>query len=84
MLNSRKGELIEPTSSRKTGHQVWDGVAFSQSHLQRLKAPRSLEVRCGGECGHPHGEGCGGKEVWDVEQLEDRCGGAKWNMEYKK
>ena len=26
-------ELIEPTSSRKTGHQVRDGVAIPQSHL---------------------------------------------------
>jgi hypothetical protein len=26
-------ELIEPTSSRKKGHQVRDGVAISQSHF---------------------------------------------------
>ena len=26
-------ELIESTSSRKTGHQVRDGVAMPQSHL---------------------------------------------------
>jgi hypothetical protein len=26
MLDSRERELIEPTSSRKTGHQVRDGV----------------------------------------------------------
>jgi hypothetical protein len=30
---SRKRELIDPTSSRKTGHQVWDGVAIPQSQL---------------------------------------------------
>jgi hypothetical protein len=31
--DSRERELIEPTSSRKTGHQVRDGVAIPQSHL---------------------------------------------------
>ncbi|KRY62166.1 hypothetical protein T4D_10807 [Trichinella pseudospiralis] len=30
---SRERELIEPTSSRKTGHQVRDGVAIPQSHF---------------------------------------------------
>jgi hypothetical protein len=33
MPNSRERELIEPTSSRKTRHQVRDGVAIPQSHL---------------------------------------------------
>ena len=33
MPNSRERGLIEPTSSRKTGHQVRDGVAIQQSHL---------------------------------------------------
>ena len=33
MPNSRERELIEPTSSRKTGYQVRDGVAIPQSHL---------------------------------------------------
>jgi hypothetical protein len=33
MLNSRESELIKPTSSRKTGHQVRDGVAIPQSQL---------------------------------------------------
>ena len=33
MPNSREGEFIELTSSRKTGHQVRDGVAIPQSHL---------------------------------------------------
>jgi hypothetical protein len=32
-LDSREKELMEPTSSRKTGHQVRDGVAIPQSHL---------------------------------------------------
>ena len=32
-VNSKEGELIKPTSSRKTGHQVRDGVATPQSHL---------------------------------------------------
>jgi hypothetical protein len=31
--NSRERELIEPTSSRKTGHQVRGGVAISQLYL---------------------------------------------------
>ena len=30
---SREREFVEPTSSRKTGHQVRDGVAIPQSHL---------------------------------------------------
>ena len=33
MPDSRERELIEPTSSRKTGHQVRDGVAIPQSKL---------------------------------------------------
>jgi hypothetical protein len=33
MPYSRKRELTEPTSSRKTGHQERDGVAIQQSHL---------------------------------------------------
>ena len=33
MLDSRERELIELTSSRKTGHQVRDRVAIPQSHL---------------------------------------------------
>jgi hypothetical protein len=31
--HNRERELIEPTSSRKTGDQVRDGVAIPQSHL---------------------------------------------------
>jgi hypothetical protein len=33
MPNSGERDLIEPTSSRKTGHQVRDGVAMPQSYL---------------------------------------------------
>jgi hypothetical protein len=33
MPNSRERELIEPTSSRKTRHQVRDGLAIPKSHL---------------------------------------------------
>jgi hypothetical protein len=33
MPNSRERELIDPTSSRKTRHQVRDGVAIAQSDL---------------------------------------------------
>ena len=31
MPNSRERKLIEPSSSRKTGHQVRDGIAILQS-----------------------------------------------------
>jgi hypothetical protein len=37
--NSKEKELIEPTSSRKTGHQVRDGVAIPQSHLWPIIVP---------------------------------------------
>jgi hypothetical protein len=30
---TKSRELIEPTSSRKTGHQVRDGIAIPQSKL---------------------------------------------------
>jgi hypothetical protein len=33
MPENRDKELIESTSSRKTGHQVRDRVAIPQSHL---------------------------------------------------
>jgi hypothetical protein len=33
ILDSRERELVKHTSSRKTGHQVRDGVAIPQSHL---------------------------------------------------
>jgi hypothetical protein len=33
MLDSREREPTEPTSSRKTGHQVRDGIAIPQSQL---------------------------------------------------
>jgi hypothetical protein len=33
MLYSGERELVEPTSSRKTGHQVRDGFAIPQSKL---------------------------------------------------
>jgi hypothetical protein len=33
MPESRERELIEPTSSRKTGYQVRNGVAIPQSYL---------------------------------------------------
>jgi hypothetical protein len=33
MPDSRERELIEPTSSRKTGYQVKNGVAIPQSYL---------------------------------------------------
>jgi hypothetical protein len=33
MPDNRERELIEPTSSRKTGHQMREGVAIPQSKL---------------------------------------------------
>jgi hypothetical protein len=33
MFSSRYRELLKPTSSRKTGHQVRDGVVIPESHL---------------------------------------------------
>ena len=33
MPDSSEKEIIEPTSSRKTGHQLRDGVAIPQSQL---------------------------------------------------
>ena len=33
MPDSRERELVEPTFSRKAGHQMRDGVAIPQSHL---------------------------------------------------
>jgi hypothetical protein len=33
MPDIRERELVDSTSSRKTGHQVKDGVAIPQSHL---------------------------------------------------
>jgi hypothetical protein len=39
MPDSRERELIESTSSRKTGHQVRDGVAIPQSHLWSIIVP---------------------------------------------
>jgi hypothetical protein len=38
MPYSRERESVEPTSSRKTGHQVKDGVAISQ--------PKALTHNC--------------------------------------
>jgi hypothetical protein len=35
--------------------------------------------------GAPREMGCGGEEVWDVDQLEGGCGGGgEWNMECEK
>jgi hypothetical protein len=33
MPDNRERELIKPTSSRKTGYQVREGVAIPQSYL---------------------------------------------------
>jgi hypothetical protein len=38
-LDSRERELIEATFSRKTGHQMRDGVAIPQSHLWPIIVP---------------------------------------------
>jgi hypothetical protein len=47
MPDSRKRELIEPTSSRKIGHQVRDGVSIPQSHLQPIIVPLWKNYRDG-------------------------------------
>jgi hypothetical protein len=39
MSNSRERELIDPTSSRKTGYQVRDWVAIPQSKLSSIIVP---------------------------------------------
>jgi hypothetical protein len=33
MLYTEEREIVEPTSSRKTGHQVRDGIVIPQSQL---------------------------------------------------
>ena len=42
MRDGRERELIEPTTSRKTGHQVRDGVATPQSHLWFVCIPSHI------------------------------------------
>jgi hypothetical protein len=39
MPESREREFIEPTSSRKTGHQVGDGVVIPQLQLFSIIVP---------------------------------------------
>ena len=39
MSDSRERELVEPTSNRKTGHQVKDEVAIPQSQLWPIAVP---------------------------------------------
>ena len=45
MPNSREREIIEPTSSRKTGHQVKDGVAIPQSQLLLTERITGMEMK---------------------------------------
>jgi hypothetical protein len=45
MSSSRKRELIEPTSSRKTGLQVKDGVAIPQSQLLLTERITGMEMK---------------------------------------
>jgi hypothetical protein len=47
MLYSREKELITSTSSRKTGHQVWDGVAIPNLHLRPIIVPVCKNYRDG-------------------------------------
>ena len=37
--DSREREFMEPTSRREMGHQVRDGVAIPQSHLEPIIVP---------------------------------------------
>jgi hypothetical protein len=44
--DSRERELIDPTSSRETGHQVRDGVAIPQyERITGMEMERSLSKR---------------------------------------
>jgi hypothetical protein len=49
--------------------------------LKRLEALGSLEVRWGG--GIHLETGCGGDEVWDVDQSKGGWGNREWNIKYK-
>jgi len=62
-------------SPTHTVEDFWVCVHSEMMYLtfKRLEAPGSLEVRWGGEWGHPRGDGVG-QEVWDVERLE----GGRW------
>jgi hypothetical protein len=70
-----------------TVEDFWVCVHSEMMHLmlKRLEAPGSLEVRWGGEWGHPHGDRWGGKEVWDVEQLEGGwgVGNGIWSVKFE-
>jgi hypothetical protein len=39
MLDNRERELIELTSSRKTGHQMREGISIPQSKLSPIIVP---------------------------------------------
>ena len=47
MPDSREREFMEPTSSRKTGHQMRDGVAIPQSKLSSINVPVRKNYRDG-------------------------------------
>jgi hypothetical protein len=52
--------------------------------LERLEAPRSLEIRWGGWVGHPHGDGVewgGGVGCGAVRGWVGREGNGIWNVE---
>jgi hypothetical protein len=53
--------------------------------LKRLEAPGSLEVRRGGEWGHPQGDGVGGGgrcEMWSSqsEDGQEEVGNGIWSI----
>ena len=53
--------------------------------LKRLEAPGSLEVRWGGEWGHPHRDRIGWEGVVRCRAVGGWMGrGREWNMECKK
>ena len=47
MPDSGERKLIDPTSSRKTGHQVTDRTAIPKSHLKPIIVPVSKNYRDG-------------------------------------
>ena len=63
-----------PNTHIVEGFQVYVHSEMMYLTLKKLEAPGSLDVRWGGGWGIHVETGCGGEEVWDVEQLEGRRG----------
>jgi hypothetical protein len=70
MPDNRERDLIEPTSRRKTGHQVRDGVAIPQPHLWLIIASVRKNYRDGKWRGAWGKEGPAIVPKWDPAQVE--------------